>query len=391
VPVKQQRHAPPAHRVIVATLPHALCRLAMLALLAPPLGPLHAQEPPASSAGRRAHIEDTVAKFMASRHVPGLAVAVVEGGEYRWGSGFGFADLEGNVPASEHSLFRLASISKTLTAVGAMQLWERGRLDLDAAVQKYCPAFPSKPWPVTTRQVLGHLAGIRHYRTESEEDAEYGNTRHFDNPIAAGLDFFKDDPLLTPPGVHYHYSTQGYTLVGCVMEGAAGTPYADYMRRNVFIPAGMEQTRADDRFAIIPYRSRFYRQSTAGAIENADFLDSSYKLPGGGWLSSAQDMARFEVAILQDKLLRQPTLEVMWTQLNPADGAKPEDIYGLGWELHTVHGIPAVGHTGSQQGTSTAFLIAPAQRAGVVVLSNLEDAKTKDLATQILEIVLDTH
>jgi CubicO group peptidase (beta-lactamase class C family) len=368
-------------------LRHALRLLAMLALLAP----LHAQQQPAPSALRRTHIEDTAARFMAARHVPGLAVAVVENGEYQWGSGFGFADLEGNVPASEHTLFRLASISKTLTAVGALQLWERGQLDLDAAVQKYCPAFPGKPWPVTTRQVLGHLAGIRHYRTESEEDPEYGNTRHFGDTIEAGLDFFKDEPLLTPPGLHYHYSTQGYTLVACVMEGAARTAYADYMRRNVFIPAGMEQTRADDRFAIIPYRSRFYRQSPAGAIENADFLDSSYKLAGGGWLSSAQDMARFEVAILNDKLLRQPTLELMWTQLKPADGSKADDIYGLGWELHTLHGVRAVGHSGSQQGTSTAFLIAPAQRAGVVVLSNLEDAKTKDLAREILEILLDTH
>lgn len=377
-------NARPRHRVHLAGLRRALLVLAVLPLLAP----LRAQEH-APSTEQRAHIEDTVAKFMAARHVPGLAVAVVEQSKYQWSSGFGLADLEGNVPASEHTLFRLASISKTLTAVGAMQLWQLGQLDLDAAVQKYCAAFPRKPWPVTTRQVLGHVAGIRHYRSDSQEDPESGNTRHFDNPIEAGLDFFKDDPLLTPPGAHYHYSTQGYTLVGCVMEGASGTSYADYMRRNVFIPAGMEQTRADDRFAIIPYRSRFYRKTAAGTVENADFLDSSYKLAGGGWLSSAQDMARFEVAILKDQLLHQATLELMWTQLKPADGTKAEDTYGLGWMLHTVHGVAAVGHTGSQQGTSTAFLIAPAQHAGVVVLANLEGAKSGDLAMELLEILIN--
>src|SRR5713101_2647821 len=104
---------------------------------------------------KRSQIEAAVSKFMASTHAPGLSVAIVEHGEYEWAQGFGFADLENSVPASEHTLFRLASISKSLTAVAAMQLFERGRLDLDAPVQKYCPSFPEKPWPISTRQVMG--------------------------------------------------------------------------------------------------------------------------------------------------------------------------------------------------------------------------------------------
>ena len=188
----------------------------------------------------------------------------MENGEYEWGSGFGFADLENNVPASEHTLFRLASISKSLTATGAMQLWEGGQLDLDAPVQKYCSAFPQKPWPITTRRVMGHLAGIRHYKGSSQDDPEVGNTKHFDNPIQAGLDFLKNDPLLSEPGKQFHYSTQGYTLVGCVMEGASGAKYVDFMRQNVFAPAGMEHTQVDDRFAIVPYRTRFYEKPRFG-------------------------------------------------------------------------------------------------------------------------------
>ena len=334
---------------------------------------------------QRTLIESAVARFMAAKHAPGLSVAVVEDSEYRWSGGFGFADLEGNVPATEHTLYRLASISKTLTAVGAMQLWERGQLDLDAPVQKYCPSFPAKPWMLTTRQVMGHVAGIRHYKSDSQDDPETGNIRHFGDPIQAGLGFFRDDPLLTQPGAHYHYSTQGYTLVGCVMEGASGTSYADFMRRHVFIPAGMQQTQADDRFAIIPYRTRFYRRTDSGAVENADFLDSSYKLPGGGWLSSAEDMARFEVAILKDQLLHRATLELMWKQVKPGDGTVADDRYGLGWEIQNADGVAAFGHTGGQQGTSTAFLIAPAARVGVVVLANMEGVKSGELALEILQ------
>src|ERR1700689_1885237 len=110
------------------------------------------------SSGKLERIDAAVSKFMVSTHVPGMSVAVVENGEYEWAQGFGFADLENNVPASQHTLFRLASISKSLTATAALQLWERGKLDLDAPIQKYCPAFPKKPWPISTRQLLGHLA-----------------------------------------------------------------------------------------------------------------------------------------------------------------------------------------------------------------------------------------
>jgi serine beta-lactamase-like protein LACTB, mitochondrial len=334
---------------------------------------------------KRTPVEAAVSKFMASTHAPGVSVAVIENGEYEWASGFGFADLENSVPASEHTLYRMGSISKSLTAVGALELWERGQIDLDAQVQKYCPAFPQKPWPITTREVMGHLGGIRHYKG-GPDDLEIGNTKHFDNPIQAGLDFFKNDPLVAEPGTHFHYSTQGYTLVGCVMEGASGAKYVDYMRQNVFVPAGMEHTQTDNRFAIISYRTRFYQKTESGTVQNADFLDSSYKIPGGGWLSSAEDMGHFEVAVLNDKLIKRSTCDLMWTPLKPSDGSK--DNYGLGWGTFTEDGVFYVGHSGGQQGTSTDFLIAPEKRVGVVVLANMEDVSSNTLAKEILKILL---
>lgn len=337
------------------------------------------------SSDQRTEIEAAVSKFMAATHAPGVSIAVVENGELEWATGFGFADLENNVPATEHTLFRLGSISKPLTATAAMELVERGRLDLDAPVQKYCPAFPQKPAPITTRLVMGHLAGIRHYKGGTE-DLEIGNTRHFDDPIQAGLDFFENDPLLSEPGKQFHYSTQGYTLVGCVIEGASGDKYVNFVTRNVFAPAGMDHTRTDDRFAIIPYRTRFYQKTKSGTVENADFLDSSYKIPGGGWLSSAEDMARFEVAILNDKLIRSSTRDLMWTPLKPSDG-KPNG-YALGWGTFRESNTLFVGHSGGQQGTSTDFLIAPEKRAGVVVLANMEEIPVSDLAKDILKILM---
>ena len=334
---------------------------------------------------KRTKIEAAVSAFMADSHVPGVSVAVVENGDYEWSGGFGLADIENNVPASEHTLFRLGSISKSLTATAAMELFERGKLDLDAPVQKYCPAFPQKPWPISTRQVMGHLGGIRHYKSGSQDDPEIGNTKHFEDTIQSGLDFFKNDPLVSEPGKQFHYSTQGYTLVGCVIEGASAEKYVAFVKQNVFAPARMETTQADNRFTIIPYRTRFYQKTDAGVVQNADFLDSSYKIPGGGWLSSAEDMARFEVAILSDKLMRRATRDLMWTPLKPSDGSKDE--YALGWATSTEDGIAVAGHAGGQQGCSTQFLIAPTLHAGVVVLTNMEGADSGKLAREILKVL----
>ena len=345
------------------------------------------------SAEKQARIESTISNFRAASKAPGLSAAVVQDGEFVWSAGFGMADLENSVPATSQTLYRLASISKSITATAAMELWEQGKLDLDSPVQKYCPAFPQKPWLITTRQLLGHLAGIRYYRvpeipySESQSDPEVGNTRHFENGIEAGLKFFADDPLDARPGTHFNYSTQGYTLVGCAIEGASGNAYADYVRDHVLVPAGMVQTRTDDRFAIIPLRARFYSKDKSGAVVNAEFLDSSYKVPGGGWLSSAPDMARFEAAILTDRLVKRATRDIMWTPQMPSDGLG-RMVYGLGWQRGTTHGVGDVGHGGSQQGTSTMMLIAPDARAGVVVLINSDAAGASELASQLLEIVL---
>ena len=344
---------------------------------------------------KQAKIEKAISTFMMSQlGAPGLSVAVVQNGEFVWSAGFGMADLENSVPATSQTIYRLGSISKPITATAAMVLWERGKLDLDSPVQKYCPAFPQKPWPITTRQLLGHLGGIRSYNVPerpysvSQSDPEVGNTRHFENGIEGGLKFFANDPLVAQPGTHFNYATQGYTLVGCAIEGAAGKTYADSVRENVLVPAGMRQTRADDRFAVIPLRTRFYSREKSGAVVNAEFLDASYKVPGGGWLSSAPDMARFEVAILADRLVKRGTRDVMWTPQMPSDRLG-RMAYGLGWQLGSVEGVRDVSHGGSQQGTSAAILIAPEARAGVVVLTNSDSANAPGLAAEVLRIVLE--
>ena len=323
---------------------------------------------------------------MSANSVPGMGVAVVLDGEPAWSAGFGMADLENFVPANSSTLFRLGSISKPITATAILQLWERGKLDLDAPVQNYCPAFPQKEWPITARELLGHLGGIRHYNSDGKGDIPEDSARHFAG-MQESLQIFAGDPLVAKPGTKFNYSTYGYTLLGCVLEGAASQKFVDYVRDNVFRPAGMEETQPDDFFAVIQHRARWYHKDKSGVIRNAGVLDSSYKIPGGGLISSADDMARFEAAILADKLVQRATRDLMWTILKATEG-KPSR-YALGWFVAEKFGLRTAGHTGGQQGTDTAFIIVPERRAGVVVLANMDNVNTNLLADEILKIVLD--
>jgi len=361
---------------------HVLCLLAFLLSCA---SAASAQRK-SLSAEKRSAIEKAVSSFMSANNVPGIGAAVVLEGEPVWSAGFGMADLEDFAPVTSSTLFRLGSISKPITATAILQLWERGKLDLDAPVQKYCPAFPQKEWPITARELLGHRGGVRHYNPDGKGDIPEDSARHFAS-MEESLQIFAADPLVAKPGREFHYSTYGYTLLGCVLEGAASQKYVDYVRDNVFGPAGMDHTQADDFFAIIQHRTRWYHKDKSGVVHNAGVLDSSYKIPGGGLISSADDMARFEAAILADKLLRRPTRDLLWTNLQPTEG-KPSR-YALGWFVADKFGLRTAGHTGGQQGTDTAFLIAPDRRAGVVVLANMDNVNTNLLADEILKIILD--
>ena len=359
-----------------------LAILALLTLLLPSAFPQDAKIAPRM----QTRLEGEIRQFMAERHIPGLSVAVVENDAFEWSAGFGMADLENSVPATSRTLYRLASISKTLTATATMLLWQQHKIDLDAPVQKYCPAFPTKDETITTRQVLGHLGGIRHYKSEVKGDLEVDNIRHFDDTVQSGLNFFADDPLVAKPGTAFHYSTQGFTLVACALEGSSGEKYVEYVQKNVLQPAGMFHTCTDDRFAIIPYRTRFYQKDKSGEIQNADFLDSSYKIAGGGWLSSADDMAHFMVALLTDRLVQRATRNLMWTPLKTLDGEGTD--YALGWSTKEDLGLEEVGHGGGQQGTSTYVLMVPERKAGVVVLINLEDGGASALAHELIKTLL---
>jgi CubicO group peptidase (beta-lactamase class C family) len=218
-----------------------LLAAALQAPAASPAPPAPAQGalPPGSIAIAQARIEAAMEKL----GVPGVAVAVVAREQLVWSAAFGEADVENDVPVRTDTMFRLASVSKPITATAVLQLVERGRLDLDAPVQRYVPSFPDKPWPVTPRLLLAHLGGVRHYR-----EGEFSSTRRYAGATDA-LHIFAADPLAHEPGTRFLYTSYGYNLLGCAVEGASGQSFLDYVRANVFEPAATTTRSPSSRTA----------------------------------------------------------------------------------------------------------------------------------------------
>jgi CubicO group peptidase (beta-lactamase class C family) len=310
-----------------------------------------------------------LSQAMTVHQIPGASIGIVMNGVPVWAHGYGMADVEGDVVARDTTEYRLGSISKSLSAVAAMTLVEQHKLDLDAPVQKYCPAFPQKQWPITMRELLSHTSGIRHYKDKDADTPHWAeNTKHFKS-VDEGLSVFENDPLEFQPGTKYGYSTYGYTVVGCAIEGASGEKFYDYLRRAVLAAAGMTRTFVDNLQTIVPNRTRYY-DVLEGHVINAGLMDSSYKIPGGGMISNVDDMSNFMAAMMQHKIVSEQTTTLMWSPLKVNE--QDDDHYGLGFATGTQHGWRTVSHTGGQKGTSTIFYMIPEKQFGVVILTNLE-------------------
>jgi CubicO group peptidase (beta-lactamase class C family) len=226
----------PAHSALPALLALALGAGSAHAQLAPWCGPpAAARTVGVPSPALVARVDSVVQPLMAGARVPGLAVAVAVDGVVRWERAYGYADLEQCVPVTRFTMFRLASVSKPVTAIAALQLAEQRKLDLDAPIQRLVPEFPETPTPITVRQLLAHTSGIRHYRGD-----EAMSTRQYAS-LASALAIFAGDSLVHPPGTAYAYSTYGYTLLGLAVERAAGQPFLEQLRTRVLEPAGVSR------------------------------------------------------------------------------------------------------------------------------------------------------
>lgn len=342
-----------------------------------------AQAPTAQAADAYAErlraFEEFVGKGMKRDRIPGMTIGFAKD-DYTWVKGFGYADLENKVPAAPESVYRLASITKSMTGEAIVQLAERGKLDLDAEIQTYVPDYPKQKWPVTVRNLLTHTGAGQ---TGSGLGTEQVSTKE----IVARISKY---PIQYEPGTRYDYQTSGYNLLGAAIENVSGQTLETYLRENLFAPAGMKDTRMDDVRSLVPNRVRGYDLAD-GEVKNAPFVNVSSRFAGGGLTGTVPDLLRWARAAFAGKLVSPKWIDdEMLKPFTSKSGrftglGDGDEYYALGWIVKPVNGGLSVHNEGSQKGTATALIYFPEKRLVIAAAANLEFADTYRYVRRLYE------
>ena len=343
---------------------------------------------------------------LTQQNLPGLSVAVgVDGdgvgGEIVWAEGFGWADLENQVPVAPDTGFRVADASKALTSAAVGLLLEKNMLRLDEEIQVHVPEFPKKQWPVTLRQLMAQVAGVT---TDHGGEAPLSNPPSGEGSPAGPcertvdglhLDDFAERELLFEPGTRYSPSSYGWILVSAAVEAAANEPFFAFIRTQVFEPLGMRDTTIDVATETIPARATFYWPlfglvgDTRYGPKSARQGDHSCYAGAAAFLSTPSDLVRFGIGITSGQFLKPGTVQLLHTPQRLASGE--ETGYGLGWELetHSLAGQPTrmAGHGSKKEfiGGTTYLMTFPERGLVVAVMANISFADTKSIALSIAQ------
>lgn len=329
-------------------------------------------------------------ELIKEKKVPGLAITVSKGENIVFQKGYGYADMENKVPIDpQNTLFRIASVSKPIAATALAKMVEEGQMDLDASLYQYVPYFPKKKYDFTIRQLAGHTAGIRGYRGK-----EYGLNEPY--TIKEGISVFKEDSLLFEPGTDYHYNSYDWSLISLAMQEASGVPFEAYVQkkvldtlemRNTFpetiiLDNGEENRRAGDRTAI------FYSKNRLG-FRKAMAVNNFYKLAGGGYLSTSEDIARLGSAYLSRKM----GSDRISQQFRKSVKIKGElTYYGLGWQVSEDNaGRSYYGHVGNGVGGYANFYVYPKEDMVFSILINCTDPKVQPILDEAIALILETQ
>lgn len=329
---------------------------------------------------------ESVRAELAAQNLPGLSVAVGSNGEIVWAEGFGWADLGKRVTVEPHTRFRIGTASIPLTAAAAGLLLERNRLKLDDEIQTYVPEFPKKKWPVTLRQVMGHVAGIG---SDSGDEGPLFS-QHCDRPVEA-LPHFASEDLRFEPGTEYRYSRYGWIVVSAAIEAAAQEPFLTFMQTQIFEPLGMHDTAADSPAdTTSDQATAYFPRFAADPKYGPDLMRPlNYSCYAGSsvFVSTPTDLVRFALAINGGKLLKADTVQLLQASQRTTSGQ--ETGYGLGWDREsvTLGGKPTtvVGHDGDSLGGTVSSLMTFQNGIVVAVTSNVSYADTPGIALKIAE------
>jgi CubicO group peptidase (beta-lactamase class C family) len=328
----------------------------------------------AEPAGAPPAVEAVVRAAMQATGTPGVAIALVRGGELLATQGFGFANVEHDVPVTEHTVFQSGSLGKQLTAALVMLLVEDGTLGLDQRIAPYFPGAPRSWRDITVRHLLTHTSGIPDFGP-----SDIDLTRDYSDDELAARAYALE--LAFAPGSGWTYSNTGYLLLGLLIERVSGRFYGDLLQARVFGPLGMRTTRIISESDIVKHRAAGYR-SVAGVLKNQEWVAPTINTTADGSLYlTVLDLVAWDRAVRNRSLLAPASWEQTFAPVRLADGSTRP--YGFGWELEPHAGQPTVSHTGSWQGFTSAIARFLARDLTVIVLANHADLDAGELARTI--------
>ena len=325
---------------------------------------------------------DAIVEQRIEREGPGVAVAVVKGGETLHARGYGYANLEWRQPIAPDTVFGIGSLTKPFTATALLLLERDGTLRLDDPITAYLPDYPMGERTVTIAHLLSHRSGIANFVTRP---GFWEHTAQTDHTPAELLPLFADLPPIFAPGARYSYSNSGYCLLGLIIERVSGLPYGEFLRERVFAPLEMDSSHYLLHAPVIPHRASGYAR-TAHGWEHAPRFSMTLPYAAGGIGSTLDDLIRWDRAMREHRLLDAAAEERMRTPQRLNDG-RSED-YGLGWALSDFRGRRVVHHAGGVPGFSAFYGHFEEDDTTIVVLSNIALFNAGGLAREIAGAVL---
>ena len=286
------------------------------------------------------------------------AVLVAQDGKILLDKGYGFANLEWEVPNTPTTKFRLGSITKQFTAASILLLEERGKLKVEDPVKKYMPDAPAAWDKITIFHVLTHTSGIPSLTSFPDFESHEAQAMTPEKLV----EWFRDKPLEFEPGTKWNYSNSGYILLGYLIEKISGQTYSDFVQQNIFTPLGMKDSGYDSNSAIIAHRAAGYTPGKSGPV-NAGFVHMSIPFSAGALYSTTDDLLRWEQGLFGGKVLTAASLTKMTTPF------KQDYAFGLG--ISTNNGHKMIAHDGGIQGFNTSLAYFPDDKLVVAVLANL--------------------
>ena len=350
--------------------------------------------PSAPAASLERAMDDLVGSTLSKERIPGMSVAIVEDGRIVYARGFGTTSLATEIRPTADTQYRLASVSKPFTAVGVFQLVQAGRIELDAPARDYCPELAPLSGPdgaPTVRHFLMHRSGMRH-STDAEDTSITGAFPR----LGAALTHVVHEPLQFRPGARTLYTSWGYAVLGCVIETASGQSYSAFMKERVFAPAGLTETTFDEPSYVSPTFSPGFRWGLF-RLRPSKVVDTRFKTPASGIISTVNDMARFAIAIFDRRLVTDSTATEMFSVQPDPEGRA---IFTAGWSTDSTGLSGTATHSygqafdfnGSMEG-STAYLdLVPSKRYALALLANRERyvVEIQPVVKEARRLVLET-